>query len=70
MKKFLDVIDITSRGRLIIVNDEGRKTMIPGPRIEPEPYTTLRKTEEASCCKSNQTEQVEKVPMHLYIFVC
>jgi hypothetical protein len=55
MKKSLDVIDVASRGRLTIVNDEGRKTVMSGPRIEPEPYMTPRKTEEALCCKSNQT---------------
>jgi hypothetical protein len=69
MKKVLDVIDVTRRGRLIIVNDEGRKTMMPGPRIKPEPYTTLRKIEEASCHKSNQIEQVEKV-LCIYISLC
>jgi hypothetical protein len=70
MKKVLDVIDVTSRGILIIFNDEGRNTMMPGPRIEPEPYTTPRKTEEASCCKSNWTKKVKKVHVHLYISVC
>jgi hypothetical protein len=49
----MDVIDVTGRGRLIIANDEGRKIVIPSLRIKPEPSTTLRKTEGASCYKSN-----------------
>jgi hypothetical protein len=39
-------------------------------RIEPEPYTTLWKTEEDLCYKSNQTEKIEKVPVNLYISMC
>jgi hypothetical protein len=63
-------IDVTGMERLTIFTYEGRKNMNPGPRIKHEPYTTLRKIEEASCCKSNQTEQVEKVPTHLYLSMC
>jgi hypothetical protein len=68
MKKALDVIDVTNRGRLTIVNDEGRKTVMSSPRIKPKPYMTLRKKEEYLSFKSNQTDQVEKVPAHPYIY--
>jgi hypothetical protein len=33
MKKSLDVIDVTSRGRLTMVIDEDKNNMMPDPRI-------------------------------------